>query len=67
MNASFENELIEQATSKIASLAFVFPLTPGKAEERRSWGRADPSTRRSAIVWVSPSNASTSNRRRKGM
>ena len=37
MNANFEKELIEQATSRIASLAFVLPLTPGKAEDRRAW------------------------------
>jgi len=37
MNAFNEKEPIEQATNSMASLAFVVPLTPGKAEERRSW------------------------------
>jgi hypothetical protein len=38
MNTIFGKEFIEQATSRTASLAFVFPLTPGKVEERRCWG-----------------------------
>ena len=47
MNAFSEKELIEQATNSMASLAFVFPLTPGKAEERRSWGQEILGPRRS--------------------
>jgi len=49
----------------MASLAFAFPLTPGKAEELRSWGRAEANTMHSAAAWVSPRNACTSNEHRK--
>jgi hypothetical protein len=47
MNAFFEKELIEQPTSRIASLAFVFLLTPGKTEEWRDWGEEILGLRRS--------------------
>ena len=47
MNTIFGREFIEQATSRITSLAFAFPLTPGKAEERRRWGEEILGPRRS--------------------
>ncbi len=54
MNAFIEKELIEQATNSMASLAFVFPLTPGKAEERRSWGQEILGHRRSGVPTFFP-------------